>query len=208
MHTPQVALPTQAWWSGKEAVAEWLPRRGVVELVIRDESRISRCPLLLPPRRRFRSPVGSTASATRSATSWPRRGRSRLPGGRPLPEHRRSDRGRLHHAAAPDRGRQPRHAARTERLHAVAGHPGGEGGGRRRLHGARLPRRSRSRAAHDGHVRGHRDHAQRAGRPRRRSARAGADLSALHGGGGQDRARSRCSTAPTRTTAGSPTSLT
>ena len=55
---------------------------------------------------------------------------------------------------------------------------------------------------------GDRPGAQRARRRRRRGAGAVADLSALHRGAGEDRTRSRGTTAPTRIATGCPTSIT
>ena len=127
---------------------------------------------------------------------------------RPLLEHRGSDRGRLRHAAAPDRGGQPRHAARAERLHAVAGHPRGAGGGRRRLHAraaspsipiACCSRRARPRASRSRSTRWSIPTTKCSCRCRPiRSTRRWSPRSG----------RSRCSTAPIPTTAGSPISIT
>ena len=107
---------------------------------------------------------------------------------RPLPEHRRSGRVRLQDARPSGRSRRTRHARRPQRLSAVGRHS------RRRAR--RWPPTTRARgiadvarprAHHDRHVRRHRAGAQRARRRGRRSARAVADLSALHRGAGEDR---------------------
>ena len=75
---------------------------------------------------------------------------------------------------------------------AVARHPAGARSGRRRIHVARPADVTADRVLHHGgHVRRHRAGAERARERRRRSAGPVADLSAVHGGAGEDRRHAR-----------------
>ena len=106
---------------------------------------------------------------------------------RPLPEHRRSDRVRVQDAAAPHRRGRARHARRPQQLRTVGRHRAGARSRRRGVHEKRISDRRRSRVHHRRHVGRDRADAGRRRRRRRRSARADADLSALHGGARQAR---------------------
>ena len=96
-------------------------------------------------------------------------------------QYRRPGRLRLQDAAAPDRGSRTRAARGPQHLRSVRRHSGRARGCGRGVHGERISGQRGSCVRDRGHVGRHRAHVERRGGKRRRSARADADLSALHG---------------------------